>query len=101
MLIVAGHILIEPTHRSAATDAARVMMAATRAEPGCISYTITADLEDDSLFHVFEEWRSAEDLQGHFHTPHMATFRHALAGMGLHDARIQQYAVASSGPLGG
>ena len=101
MLIVAGHVRVDPAHREAANAAANAVMAATRAEPGCISYTFSADLDDESLFHVFEEWQSQADLDAHFQTPHMASFQAALGGLGVRDMRIQKYEVASVGPLGG
>ena len=99
MLVVAGRVRIDPSKREAARAAAQKVMAATREEPGCISYTFSADLDDASLFHVFEEWESQEALDAHFQTPHMAEFQAELGAMGVPEMRVQKYVVASVGPL--
>ena len=69
MLIVAGEIVIGPESRDAAAQAARDMARATREEDGCVTYRFYADLEDETRFHVFEIWESAEHLARHFETP--------------------------------
>jgi quinol monooxygenase YgiN len=43
----------------------------TRAEAGCINYDLHRDLEDSSTFYFYENWRSREDLDAHFQTPHL------------------------------
>ena len=101
MLVVAGHVRIDREKRAEASAAAVEVMSATRDEPGCISYTFSADLHDESLFHVFEEWEAQEALDAHFQTPHMAVFQGRLGALGVREMKIQKYAVASVGPLGG
>ncbi len=101
MLIVAGTIRMDAAKREEAEAAARVVMAATRAEPGCISYAFSADLEDPGVIHIFEEWKSQADLDAHFQTPHMATFQGQMGGFGIQEMKVSKYEVASSGPLGG
>jgi len=99
MLVIAGHIRIDPAKRAAAIAAARDVMAGTRREPGCAAYTISADVESDAVFHIFEEWESAEALTAHFGTPHMARFQQAAAGLGVAEMKIQRYEVSSVGPV--
>jgi len=99
MLVIAGHIRLDPAKREVAIAAARDVMRDTRHEPGCVSYTFSADVEDDSLFHVFEEWESAEALGAHFTAPHMARFQAAAAGFGVKEIKLQRYEVASVGPV--
>jgi quinol monooxygenase YgiN len=53
--------------------AALRMMAATRKEAGCISYSFFGDLTESGLFRIFEEWESQQALDAHFVSPHMAT----------------------------
>jgi len=38
------------------------MLAHVRGVPGCIDFSLTADLLDDSRINVYERWRSREDL---------------------------------------
>lgn len=101
MLVIAGHIRLDPAKREEANAAALDVMAATREEPGCISYTFSADLSDASQFHIFEEWESQEALDAHFKTAHMAVFQGKMGGLGVSEMAIQRYEVSSVGPLGG
>jgi quinol monooxygenase YgiN len=94
MLIVAGFVRIDIAKVDGAIEAARSMMAATRMEPGCISYTFATDLEDESVIRIFEEWESAAALQAHFKTPHMADFQKTLSELGPTELKVQRYDVA-------
>ncbi len=99
MLVVAGRIRLDPAKRAEALAAAREMMRDTRREAGCLSYSFSTDVEDEGVFHVFEEWESAEALAAHFQAPHMARFQKAAAGLGVKEMKIQRYEVASVGPV--
>ena len=99
MIVIAGRISIDPANRDQAVAAAIEMMGATRQEPGCISYTFSADLVDPGAFRVFEEWESPEALTAHFASPHMARFQSVIPTLGVRDIAIQRYEVASVGPV--
>jgi quinol monooxygenase YgiN len=99
MLIVAGEIEIDPTHRLDAIAAAREVMEATREEPGCRTYVFTTELDHPGRFRIFEEWESQEALDAHFTTPHMAAFQAKLGGLGVLAVRVQKYEVARVGPV--
>ena len=99
MLVIAGHIRLDPAKREAVIAAARDVMRDTRLETGCISYTLSSDVEDQGLFHIFEEWESAEALGAHFKAPHMARFQAAAAGFGIKEMKLQRYEVASVSPM--
>ena len=101
MIVIAGYIQMDPDKREPAEVAAREMMEATRREPGCISYTMSADLSDRGRFYIFEEWKDGAALDAHFAAPHMARFREAAAGLGIREMKVQRYEVASVAPLGG
>ena len=46
----------------------------SRREPGCVNYDLhRCDAEPD-LWCVYENWRSAGDLDAHFALPHMQAF---------------------------
>ena len=101
MLVIAGHVRIDPTNHNEAVAAAIDVMTATAEEAGCISYTFSADLSDRSKFHIFEEWESQDALDAHFKTPHMAVFQGKFGALGVSEMALQRYEVASVGPLGG
>ena len=99
MLVIAGRFRLDPAKRAQAVAAARDLMRETRREPGCVSYTFTSDLEDEAVFHIFEEWESPEALAAHFATPHMARFQKVVPSLGPTETRVQRYEVSSVAPL--
>lgn len=46
----------------------------TRAEAGCISYDLHRAQSDPTLFCFCERWKSKQDLDDHFVTPHLQKF---------------------------
>jgi quinol monooxygenase YgiN len=99
MLVVAGTLSLDPAKRELAIAAMRELMVETRKEPGCISYSFLADLENPGDFRVFEEWKSQQDLDAHIKTPHMARFQKAVPTLGFRGMKLQRYEVSSVGPL--
>jgi quinol monooxygenase YgiN len=58
MVIVAGHIVVDPQHReSYLVDCVSVVEQARRA-PGCLDFAITADLVEPGRIDIFERWES-------------------------------------------
>lgn len=58
MVIVAGHIVVEPHQRAAyLADCVDVVGHARRA-PGCLEFSIAADLVDAARIVIFERWES-------------------------------------------
>lgn len=100
MLLVAGTFRIQPEDRDAAVAAMQWMMTETAKEDGCVSYTFSADLSNPTVFHLFEEWESAEHLQAHFVAPHMPEFQAKLAGLGEVERSIFRYDDPAKSPLG-
>ena len=99
MIVIAGHVALDPERREQAEAAAREMMSETRKEQGCVSYTFSADLEQPGRFRIFEEWESDEALRAHFTSPHMARFQKAVGGLGVREMKVQRYEVSKVGPI--
>ena len=60
-------------------DAARTVIAATRAEDGCVNYDLHQSITEPNEVVFVERWTSREALGKHFETPHMAAWRAAGA----------------------
>ena len=71
------------------------VIAATRAEEGCITYSYARDVGDPELIRVFEQWRDQAALDTHFKAPHMLAWQKVRAENGFHDRRIRAYEVAA------
>jgi heme-degrading monooxygenase HmoA len=60
MVIVAGHLVVDPDERQAyLATCAEVVEAARRAD-GCLDFAIGADLVDPARINVYERWESQE-----------------------------------------
>jgi quinol monooxygenase YgiN len=99
ILIVAGTVRIPPQNLEAFRGHISEMLAASRAEPGCVEYSYAIDVEDPGLVRVFEVWRDRADLVSHFQSDHMARWREAWPKFGVSDRRLTTYEVAGSEPL--
>jgi quinol monooxygenase YgiN len=92
-LIVAGTFRVPPENLAALAPHMAAVVAASRAEPGCLAYAYGCDLEDPGLIHVFEQWRDQASLDAHFAAPHMAAWREAREPLGFHDRTLRRYEV--------
>ena len=63
MIIVAGWIRVRPEDRQRYLDQCLAVIEAARAAPGCIDFHISADHLELDRINVFEQWRSAEDVE--------------------------------------
>jgi quinol monooxygenase YgiN len=98
-LIVAGTVRVPPENLVGLKPHMAEMMAASRAEDGCIAYGYAEDVAEPGLIHVFEIWRDQVALDAHFQTPHMAKWRQAWPRFGVSDRRLIAYEVASEKAL--
>ena len=99
MLIVAGIVHVKPEAHDIAVEAMSEVLAETRKEAGCISYTFSPDFADPGLFHLFEEWESREHLSAHFDAPHIAAYRKRQPEFIAGPSELKIYNVADSRTL--
>jgi quinol monooxygenase YgiN len=62
MLIVAGHLIVDPAERDDFVANCVKVVELARAAPGCLDFAITADTVDQSRIDVFERWEGEERL---------------------------------------
>jgi quinol monooxygenase YgiN len=98
MIVVAGLARLKPESREAAKPLIEGVVAATRPEPGCISYTMHPTPE--GVF-VFEEWESDAHLQAHLAAPHTRTFLERIGPCLVEPPPLVRYEVAERAPLFG
>ena len=83
MIVVTGRIVVRDGALAKLRPVMQAMIAASRAEPGCIEYYYGPELTDPNAFLVLEKWESWEDLDAHFEKPHLKAWRAALHGAGM------------------
>jgi quinol monooxygenase YgiN len=98
-VIVAGTVRVPPEKLEAFRPHMQAMLAASRAEDGCLVYSYAIDVEDPGLVRVFEAWRDEAALKAHFAEPHMAQWRALWPSFDVSERRLALYDVASERPL--
>jgi quinol monooxygenase YgiN len=58
MMIVAGHIVVEPEQRESYLVGCKGVVEQARSAPGCLDFAITADLVDPGRIDIFERWET-------------------------------------------
>ena len=91
MLIIMGTVRIPDGAIDLARPAMAAMLAASRAEVGCLAYNYAQDVLDPRLIHVSERWRDRAALDAHFRTPHMTKWRSQFAELGITDRDLTLY----------
>ena len=99
-VIVAGTIRVPPGNIERLRPHMHAMLAASRAEDGCETYSYGFDAKDEGLVRVFEIWRDQAAIEAHFKAPHMAPWRAAGAELGVFERKLSLYEVASERALG-
>jgi len=61
-IIVSGTLHVEPAQREAFLAARVPIIAHAREAPGCLDFSLSADVLDAGRVNVYERWRSRDDL---------------------------------------
>jgi quinol monooxygenase YgiN len=98
-IIIAGTVRVPPENLAALKPHQLAMLAASRGEDGCVTYSYGVDVAEPGLIRVFEVWRDQAALDAHFQAPHMAVWRAACAEHGVSERRLFAYDVAAERAL--
>ena len=82
-----------------AADRMARMIAASRAEDGCLAYSYSIDVLDETLIHVFEVWRDEAVFAAHVDTARLKAWRAAWDEIGLSDRDIMKYEIGVHTPV--
>jgi quinol monooxygenase YgiN len=96
MIVVVGRVRTDSDKRDALLRVGQTVAAASREEPGCISYRVYEDTERENEFVFVEEWESSEALQQHFATPHVREFMRAIPATIVAPPDVKFHTIASS-----
>lgn len=89
-LDVVAHIYAAPGHEDLVREVLESYVEPTRQEEGCLRYDLFADLADPTRFTFIEEWTSAETLEAHSRSAHIAAGRAKLEGKLLQPGWVQR-----------
>jgi quinol monooxygenase YgiN len=94
-ILIAGTVRVPPESLERFRPHMERMLAASRAEDGCVTYSYAIDVADPGLVRVFEAWRDQAAIDAHFQAPHMAEWRAAWPQFGVSDRNLSLYEVAA------
>ncbi len=63
MIIVAGHLIVDPETRQEAIDDRRAVVIAARAAAGCLDFSITGDSVEPDRINIYERWESVDAVE--------------------------------------
>jgi quinol monooxygenase YgiN len=98
-VVLVGQFRLTVESLEAAREPMARVVAATRAEPGCIKYAYAPEPGDPGLFHVSEVWESQAALDAHFTSTHMKQWQVDRAELGMLERKITAYTVSGSKTL--
>ncbi len=92
MMIISGHLTVDPEHRDAIVAAEVVVVEAALAAPGCLDFAITPDSLDPARIRIYERWDNEAQL---------LVFRGSGPSSEQHeailDSDVRRYAIAAVG----
>src|SRR5688500_13998551 len=97
MIVVAGTFRVPADKLKALQPHAKAVIATTRQEAGCTTYSFAHDVMDGELVRIFEIWETRDHLDRHLTAPHMMPGRAALADLGASGLDIKIYHVRGEG----
>jgi quinol monooxygenase YgiN len=99
MIVVVGRVRTDAGKREALVRVGHAVAAASRAEPGCISYRLYEDTEIENDFVFVEEWESEETLGLHFASAHVRDFMRAISATIVGAPDVKFHTIARSRDL--
>jgi quinol monooxygenase YgiN len=99
MLLIVGTVRFPADRMAEARPAMARMIAASRAEPGCIAYAYAEDVLEPGLIHIAEAWRDEESLAAHFKADHLASWRASCAMLGAHGRDLRVHETGDGKPV--
>lgn len=74
-IYVIARVQAKAEHRAEVEAELRRMVAATRAEPGCLRYDLLVDADGGAGFSLFEAYADAAALEAHRNSAHYQAYR--------------------------
>jgi quinol monooxygenase YgiN len=99
VILIMGTVRIPDGAIDRARPAMTAMLAASRAEEGCLAYSYAQDVIDPGLIHVAERWRDRAALDAHFRAPHMAEWRAQFGAIGISDRNLMLFIADDGQPI--
>jgi quinol monooxygenase YgiN len=74
LLTVIASMKAKPGKEGELREALEALVSPSRSDDGNVSYDLHQGADDPSMFYLYENWRSAEQLDAHLQTPPLQDF---------------------------
>lgn len=91
MILVSGWLRVEAAHRGEYLESCRAVVAQARANPGCLDFSISADLLDAERINILEQWETLEAVEA-FRGDGTSDDQAAM----IIDAHVEQHEIGST-----
>ena len=78
MIVLQATIPVATDHREEMIEAAIELAEQSRAEDGTIDYRVTTDIEEPSVFRVFEQYEDEAAMNAHLESDHYERFQNRI-----------------------
>ena len=99
MLLIVGTVRFPPDRIAEARPAMERMIAASRAEHGCLGYAYGEDILEPGLIRVSEAWQDEASFAAHADSEHLKRWRADCADLGAFDRNLWSYDGGQARPL--
>jgi quinol monooxygenase YgiN len=94
MIIVAGHLVVDHDERDAYLRGCEEVVAAARRTPGCLEFSVSADLLQPGRIVIFERWAAPDAVQAF-----LGSGPSEEQGAAILSAAVTEYEVTAIRPL--
>lgn len=99
VIVLAAEIPVDPESRDAAVEAATDLARASREEAGVIDYRVTADLEDETVLRIFEQYEDEDALNAHMNSDHYGAFESQVPSFAAGAPELHRFDVSDTTQL--
>ncbi|MFP5283985.1 MAG: putative quinol monooxygenase [Actinomycetes bacterium] len=78
LVTVIAHMRAQPGQEDELRSALEALISTTQQEEGYVNYDLHQDIEDPSLFYLYENWESVDTHEAHMNAPHLKEFASRL-----------------------
>ncbi|WP_273837691.1 putative quinol monooxygenase [Halococcus sp. PRR34] len=99
MIVLQATIPIAMDHREEMIEAAIKLAEQSRAEAGTIDYRVTTDIEEPSVFRVFEQYEDEAAMEAHLESEHYQRFQEKVGEWIAGEVELIRYDVDSTSEM--
>lgn len=96
MILQYAVIPVDPDSYDEAVEAVSELAQRSREESGVVDYRVAADVEDDAVLRIVEQYEDADGVEAHMTSDHFEAFQERLPSFVAGDVELYKYEVSDS-----